>query len=98
MKIYPLDDRVLVKTLEEAFEQKTASGLVIPDTAKEKPRIGDVIEVGPGKLLDNGNVHPLDVKVGDKVLFSKYGGDEIEIDDDKYLILQRSDILGKVEL
>ena len=92
MKIYPLDDRVLVKTVEDAFEQKTASGLVIPDTAKEKPRIGDVIEVGNDEDLQEL------IKKGDKVIFAKYGGDEIELDGEKYLILQRSDILGKVAL
>lgn len=92
MKVYPIDDRVLVKVIEDAFEQKTASGIVIPDTAQEKPRIGEVVEVGTDDELKEL------IKKGDKLIFAKYGGDEIEIEGQKYLILQRSDILGKVEL
>lgn len=92
MKVYPIDDRVLVKVNESLFEQKTAGGIVIPDTAKEKPRIGEVIEVGTDEELKKV------IKKGDNILFAKYGGDELQIEGEKNLILQRSDILGKVEL
>ncbi len=101
-KIKPLGDRILVKRLKE--EQKTKSGIIIPDTAKEKPRLGEVIAVGDGKLLDNGQVVPLKVKVGDKVLFGKYAGTEIDNsliegagDEDEYLIMNEDEILAVVE-
>jgi len=87
-----LQDRVLVKRLEA--EEKTASGLIIPDTAKEKPQEGEVIATGPGKVLENGTKIELTVKPGDKVLFSKYAGTEIKIDGTEYLIMREDDILG----
>jgi chaperonin GroES len=90
--IKPLQDRVLVKRLEA--EEKTASGLYIPDSAKEKPQEGEVIAVGPGKYLDNGSRLELTVKVGDKVLFSKYAGNDIKLDGEEYLIMREDDILG----
>ena len=96
MKIRPLQDRVIVKRLEEAVE-KTKGGIIIPDTAKEKPQHGKVIAVGKGKLNDDGKLTPLDVKVGDKILFGKYSGSEIKIDGDEHLIMREEDILGVVE-
>lgn len=93
--IKPLEDRIVVQTLEA--EQTTASGLVIPDTAKEKPQEGEVLSVGPGRVDDNGNRVPLDVNVGDKVIFSKYGGTEVSFDGQDYLILAARDILAVVE-
>ena len=93
--IQPLEDRVVVQTAEA--EQTTASGLVIPDTAKEKPQEGVVLAVGPGRVDDNGNRVPLDVKVGDKVLYSKYGGTEIKVDGEDLLVLRESDVLAIVE-
>jgi chaperonin GroES len=90
--IKPLQDRVLVKRIEA--EEKTASGIIIPDTAKEKPQEGEVIAVGPGKVLDNGTKVELTVKVGDKVLFSKYAGTDVKIDGVEYLIMREDDILG----
>ncbi len=95
MKIKPLNDRVLVKRLEE--ETKTKGGIIIPDTAKEKPAKGEIIAVGDGKLNDDGTRTPLQVKKGDKVLFAKYAGTEIKIDDDEYLIMREDDILGIIE-
>jgi len=95
MKLRPLDDRVVVRP-EEA-EEKTAGGIVLPDTAKEKPLMGKVISVGPGKLLDNGNRVEVAVKKNDTVLFGKYGGNDIKIDGVEYKILRESDILGIVE-
>ncbi|MFV0437426.1 MAG: co-chaperone GroES [Desulfopila sp.] len=95
MKIRPLNDRLLVKRLEE--EQKTAGGIIIPDSAKEKPAEGQVVAVGPGKLNDKGDRTPLQVKVGDRVLFSKYGGTDVKLDGDDYLIMREDDILGVVE-
>lgn len=95
MKVRPLHDRLLVKRVQE--EEKTKGGIIIPDTAKEKPIEGEVIAVGNGTLLDDGTVRPLDVKKGDRVLFSKYGGTEIKIDGEEHLILRESDILGVVE-
>ena len=92
--IKPLQDRVLVKRL--AAEEKTASGLYIPDSAKEKPQEGEVIAAGPGKALDNGNRLELTVKAGDKVLFSKYAGTEVKIDGEELLIMKEDDILGIV--
>jgi len=90
MNIRPLGDRVVVKPL--AQEEKTKSGIVLPDTAKEKPQQGEVIAVGSGKMLDNGQKIPLEVKVGDKVIYSKYAGTEIKIDGEEVLILSERDI------
>ena len=95
MKIRPLHDRVIVKRIEE--EETTKGGIIIPDTAKEKPMEGKVTAVGKGKLLDNGNVQPLDVKKGDKILFGKYAGTEIKIDGDEHLIMREDDIIAIVE-
>jgi chaperonin GroES len=95
MKIRPLQDRILVKRLSE--EEKTKGGIIIPDTAKEKPQEGKVIAVGNGKLLENGNIVKLDVKTGDKVLFSKYSGTEVKIDGEEHLIMKEDDILGIIE-
>ena len=92
-KLHPLADRVLVKPMEK--EEKTKSGIYLPDTAKEKPQEGEVVAVGPGKLDDNGKRIPLDLKVGDKVLYAKYGGTEIKVDDVEMMILRESDILAK---
>jgi chaperonin GroES len=94
-KIRPLQDRILVKRLTN--EDKTKGGIIIPDTAKEKPQEGEVIAVGNGKILDNGTKHPLDVKVGDRVLFSKYSGSEVKIDGDEYTIMREDDILGIIQ-
>jgi len=96
MKIRPLQDRVIVRRLEESVE-KTKGGIIIPDTAKEKPQHGKVIAVGKGKLNDDGKLTPLDVKVGDKILFGKYSGSEIKIDGEEHLIMREEDILGVVE-
>jgi chaperonin GroES len=96
MKIRPLQDRVLVKRIEEAVE-KTKGGIIIPDTAKEKPQKGKVIAVGKGKVNENGKLTPLDVKVGDAILFGKYSGSEIKIDGEEHLIMREEDILGVVE-
>ena len=95
MKIKPLNDRVLVIRIEE--EEKTKGGIIIPDTAKEKPQEGKVIAVGSGKLNENGERIPLDVKKNDRVLFSKYGGNEIQIDGVEHLIMREDDILGIIE-
>jgi len=95
VKIKPLGDRLVVKPLEG--EEKTPSGLILPETAKEKPQEGDVLAVGPGRYDDQGKRIPLDVKAGDTVLFAKYAGTEIKIHDEKYLILKESDVLGIVE-
>ena len=92
-KLQPLADRVLVKPMEK--EEKTKSGIYLPDTAKEKPQEGEVVAVGPGKLDDNGKRIPLDLKVGDKVIYAKYGGTEIKVDDVEMMILRESDILAK---
>lgn len=92
--IKPLEDRVVVKTVEA--EQTTASGLVIPDTAKEKPQEGEVVAVGPGRIDDNGNRVPVDVSVGDRVLYSKYGGTEVKHGGDEFLILSSRDLLAVV--
>jgi chaperonin GroES len=94
-KIRPLHDRVIVRRLEE--ERKTAGGIVIPDTAKEKPVQGEVIAVGTGKILEDGKIRPLDVKAGDKVLFGKYSGTEIKVGDEELLVLREEDIMGVVE-
>ncbi|WP_448630199.1 co-chaperone GroES [Cellulomonas soli] len=94
VSIKPLEDRIVVKTLEA--EQTTASGLVIPDSAKEKPQEGEVLAVGPGRIDDKGNRVPLDVAVGDKVIYSKYGGTEVKYAGEEYLILSARDILAVV--
>lgn len=90
--IKPLGDRVVVKPSPQ--EEKTKGGIVLPDTAKEKPQKGEVVAVGPGKLLENGQKVPLEVKVGDKVIYAKYGGTEVKINGEEYLILRESDILA----
>ena len=95
MKLRPLHDRVIIKRLEE--ERKTASGIVIPDTAAEKPDQGEVQAVGKGKKTDDGKILPLDVKVGDRVLFGKYAGTEVKIENVEHLILREEDILGVIE-
>jgi chaperonin GroES len=95
MKLRPLHDRVIVKRLEE--EEKTVGGIIIPDTAKEKPQQGRVIAVGKGKVLENGEVSPLTVKDGDRVLFGKYSGTEIKIDGEEHLIMREDDILAIVQ-
>ena len=95
MKIRPLQDRVIVKRIAE--EEKTKGGIIIPDTAKEKPQEGKVVAAGKGKVNDDGKVVPLDVKVGDKILFGKYSGTEIKIDGEEHLIMREEDILGVVE-
>jgi len=94
MNIRPLQDRLIVKRIEE--ETRTAGGLIIPDTAKEKPQMGEVVAAGNGKKTDDGKVLPLDVKVGDKVLISKYGGTEVKIEDQKYTLVREDDILGVI--
>jgi chaperonin GroES len=94
VSIKPLEDRILIKSLEA--EQTTASGLVIPDTAKEKPQEGEVLAVGPGRIDDKGNRVPLDVNIGDRVIFSKYGGTEIKHGGEEYLILSARDVLAVV--
>ena len=96
MKIRPLQDRVIVKRLEEEAE-KTKGGIIIPDTAKEKPQQGKILAVGKGKVNDDGKVTPLDVKVGDRILFGKYSGSEIKLDGEEHLIMREEDILGVVE-
>ena len=92
-KLQPLADRVLVKPIEK--EEKTKSGIYLPDTAKEKPQEGEIIAVGPGKMTDDGKRIPMDLKVGDRVIYAKYGGTEIKIDDVEMMILRESDILAK---
>ena len=96
MKIRPLQDRVIVRRIEDAVE-KTKGGIIIPDTAKEKPQQGKVIAAGKGKVNEDGKVTPLDVKVGDTILFGKYSGSEIKIDGEEHLIMREDDILGVVE-
>ena len=95
MKIRPLQDRIIVKRMEE--EEMTKGGIIIPDSAKEKPMEGKVIAVGKGKILDNGQKTTPDVKAGDKVLFSKYAGTEVKIDGEEHLIMREDDILGIIE-
>ena len=94
MNFRPLHDRVLVRRLEA--EEKTAGGIIIPDTAKEKPQEGEVLAIGPGRIDDNGNRVPLDVAVGDKVIYSKYGGTEVKYSGDELLILSARDVLAVV--
>ena len=95
MKLKPLANRAVVQPDEET-EQKSAGGIIIPDTAKEKPQMGKVVAVGPGKVTDDGSIIKLSVKVGDKVLYSKYGGTEVTFDDVDYLIISESDILATI--
>ncbi len=95
MKIRPLHDRIIVKRVEE--EERTKGGIIIPDTAKEKPMEGKVTAVGKGKVMDDGKIQPLDVKVGDRVLFGKYAGTEIKIEGEEHLIMREDDILGVIE-
>jgi len=94
-KVRPLHDRVIVRRLDE--EQKSAGGIIIPDSAKEKPLQGEVIAAGNGKILENGDVRPLDVKAGDRVIFSKYAGTEIKLDNEEVLMMREDDILGVIE-
>ena len=94
MKFRPLHDRVVVKRVAE--EEKTKGGIIIPDTAKEKPMEGEVVSVGPGARDDNGKIQPLDVKAGDRVLFGKWSGTEIKLDGDDLLIMKESDIMGVI--
>ncbi len=95
MKFRPLHDRVLVRRLEE--ETKTAGGIIIPDTAKEKPMEGEIIAAGPGARGDDGKLHPLDVKAGDRVLFGKWSGTEVKIDGEELMIMKESDIMGVID-
>ncbi|SEN61196.1 co-chaperone GroES [Nitrosomonas marina] len=95
MKIRPLHDRVIVKRLEE--ERKTASGIVIPDSATEKPDQGEILAVGKGKASDDGNVRALEVKVGDKVLFGKYSGQAVKVEGEELLVMREEDIMGVIE-
>ena len=95
MNIRPLHDRVVVRRLEE--ERTTAGGIVIPDSATEKPIQGEVLAVGNGKILEDGSVRPLDVKVGDRVLFGKYSGTEVKISGEEYLVMREEDIMGVIE-
>ena len=95
MKIRPLQDRVIVQRVQE--EEKTKGGIIIPDTAKEKPQEGKVVAVGKGKVNDDGKLMPLDVKAGDRILFGKYSGTEVKIDGEDYLIMREDDILGVLE-
>lgn len=94
-KIRPLQDRLIVERIEQ--DEKTASGLIIPDTAKEKPQQGKVVAVGKGRVREDGTVQPLDLRKGDKILFGKYSGTEIKIDGHEYLIMREDDVLGVVE-
>lgn len=95
MKIKPLHDRVVIKRLDE--ERKSAGGIVIPDTATEKPSRGEVIAIGPGKMLDDGKVIPMAVKQGDKVLFGKYAGTEVKLDGQEVIVMREDDIMGVIE-
>jgi len=95
MKIRPLHDRVIVKRVEE--ERTSAGGIVLPDSATEKPSQGEVLAVGNGKRLDNGEIRALDVKVGDKVLFGKYAGNEVKVDGEELIVMREEDIMGVIE-
>ena len=95
MKFRPLHDRVLVRRIEQ--DEKTAGGIIIPDTAKEKPMEGEVIAAGPGPRGEDGQVHPLDVKAGDRILFGKWSGSEVKIEEEELIIMKESDILGVIE-
>ena len=95
MQFRPLQDRVLIRRIEQ--EEKTAGGIIIPDTAKEKPMEGEVIATGPGARGEDGKIHPLDVKAGDRVLFGKWSGTEIKLDNEEFVVLKESDIMGVLE-
>ncbi len=95
MNIRPLQDRIIVKRIEE--EEKTKGGIIIPDSAREKPMEGEVISVGAGKVLENGSKQPMEVKKGDRILFGKYSGTEVKIDEIEHLIMREDDILGVIE-
>ena len=95
MSFRPLHDRVLVRRIDA--DEKTAGGIIIPDTAKEKPMEGEVVAVGPGARSEDGKLHPLDVKVGDRILFGKWSGTEVKIEGTEYLILKESDVMGVIE-
>ncbi|WP_297359794.1 co-chaperone GroES [Acidiferrobacter sp.] len=95
MNIRPLHDRVIVRRLEE--ERKSAGGIVIPDTAKEKPIQGEIVAVGKGKILENGEIRPLDVKVGDKVLFGKYAGTEVKVGAEELLVMREEDVVAVID-
>jgi len=95
MKLRPLDDRIVIK--QSQAEEKTSGGIILPDSAKEKPQMGTVIAVGPGALLDDGKRAKMSVKKNDKVLYAKYMGSDVEIDNEKYVILKESDVLGIIE-
>ena len=95
MKIRPLHDRIIVKRLEE--ERKTASGIVIPDTAAEKPDQGEVLAIGKGKILEDGNVRPLDLKVGDRILFGKYSGQSVKVKGEELLVMREEDVMGVIQ-
>jgi len=95
MKLRPLDDRIVIKQSEA--EEKTTGGIILPDTAKEKPQIGKVVAVGPGKLLDDGKRSKMSVKKNDEVIYAKYIGNEVEIDGEKFVVLHESDVLGIIE-
>ena len=97
LKLRPLGDRVLAKRLDEDKEQRSTGGIIIPDTAKEKPMEGEVRAVGRGRRLDDGTVQKLDVKIGDRILMSKYAGTEVKIEGVEYLILREDDVLGVIE-
>ena len=92
MNIKPLGERIVIKVLES--EEKTKSGIVLPDTAKEKPQMGEILAVGSGKTLENGQKVPMEVKVGDQVLFAKYAGTEVKLDGEEYMVLKESDVLA----
>ncbi|MDE2128022.1 MAG: co-chaperone GroES [Armatimonadetes bacterium] len=94
-KLKPLNDRIVVKTVDA--EEKTAGGIILPDSAQEKPTEAEVIAVGPGKTLDSGKVVPVDVKVGDRIIYAKYGGTEIKLGKDEYVILRQDDVLAVKE-
>jgi chaperonin GroES len=95
MALKPLADRIIVKAVEA--EEKTAGGILLPDTAIEKPQQGEIIAVGPGKVLDNGKLSTMDVQVGDKIYYAKYGGTEVKIGSDEYIILRQDDVLAVLE-
>jgi len=95
MNLRPLHDRILVKRIEE--EEKSVGGIIIPDTAKEKPQQGEVIAAGTGKILENGTTVPMQLKKGDKILFGKYSGSDVKVDGEEYLIMREDDVLGIIE-
>ena len=95
MNLKPLDDRIIIK--QSDAEEKTSGGIILPDTAREKPQIGSVVAIGPGKILDDGKRAKMSVKKNDEVIYGKYSGSEVEYDSDKYVILRESDVLGIVE-